>query len=82
MKATFEVIRLQAEGDDAPCGMFQYTMAAYDNAQTTIFEEKEAAEDQFDAIALASLETILCDSFIPETDAVAHDYFASLGVKW
>jgi hypothetical protein len=32
------------------------------NAHDTIYDEKEAAEDRFDAVAMSSLENLLCFS--------------------
>ena len=81
MAHTFETIRAQAEADSAPQDIYQYTMAAAENANDTI-AEGEADESQFDEIALRTLESILCDTFIPETDDTAAAYFASLGVRW
>ncbi len=79
---TFEEIRAQAESNAAPEGMYQYTMTAAINADDTIYVDKEADESEYDAIALATLELILCDEFIAETDAIAREYFMSLGVRF
>lgn len=81
---TFETIRAQAEAHDgdAPAGMFQYTMAAAQNADFTIHAEKEAPESEYENIAMASLECILCFPFIEETDEVARAYFTALGVRF
>jgi len=81
MTLTFETIRAQAESDSAPQDMYQYTLLAAQNANDTI-AEGEADESQFDDLALRTLQSILCFSFIPETDATAAAYFASLGVRW
>lgn len=79
---SFETIRATAEAPDAPVGMSRYTSAAEQNAADTIFIEKEADESEFDNLALATLESILCDSFIEETDEAARSYFAALGVRF
>lgn len=81
MTITFEEIRAQAEGDDAPRGMYHYTMSAAQNASETI-AAGDADESQFDDLALGTLESILCGQFITETDADAAVYFASLGFRW
>ena len=82
MTATFEQVRVIAESSTAPEGMFQYTAAAWENAMSTVYEEGEADERQLDDLAMRSLQTILCDTFIPETDEVAALYFKQLGVRW
>ena len=79
---SFETIRATAEAPDAPKGMSLYTMAAAQNAADTIFDEKEADESEFEKLALATLESILCDRFIEETDEAARSYFAALGVSF
>ena len=80
---TFETIRRAAEDTrKAPAGMFQYTMAAAENAAETIYVDKETSLDEYDTVALRSLESILCDSFIPETDEAARKYFTKLGVRY
>lgn len=81
MTMTFEAIRAQAEAPNAPYYMYQYTAAAAQNASDTI-AEGEADESQFDDLALGTLQSILCNQFITETDADAAVYFASLGVRW
>ena len=81
MTITFETIRAQAEADSAPQDMYQYTAAAAQNANDTI-AEGEADESQFNDLALGTLQSILCDTFIPELDETAAAYFASLGVRW
>jgi hypothetical protein len=48
------------------------------NAHDTIYVEKAAAEDQFDAIALASLESNLC--FCEDHDVCA--WFTNNGVAF
>jgi hypothetical protein len=48
------------------------------NAHDTIYVEKAATEDQFDAIALASLESNLC--FCEDFEVC--QWFAENDVKW
>ena len=77
MTITFESIREQAEGPDAPKGMFHYTASAWQNAAETV-ADNEGSIESLDGLALASLEGLLCCA----SDAAAHEYFAKLGVKW
>lgn len=57
---------------------FQFTMAAYDNAATTVYEEKQAEESELGQLFLLSLGGLLAYS----DDMEACEFFAALGVKW
>jgi hypothetical protein len=59
-------------------GFYQFTMAAEENANETIYVEKAATEDQLAELCFGSLEYLLCYS----DDAVAHAWFKARGVRW
>jgi hypothetical protein len=59
-------------------GFYQFTMAAEENANETIYVEKAATEDQLAELCFGSLECLLCDS----ADAAAHAWFKARGVRW
>ena len=59
-------------------GFYQFTMAAEENANETIFVEKAAKEDQLAELCFSSLESLLCDS----DDKAAHAWFKARGMRW
>ena len=59
-------------------GFYQFTMAAEENANETIFVEKAATEDQLAELCFSSLEGLLCYS----KDEAAHAWFRARGVRW
>lgn len=79
MTIAFETIRRCAEAHDAPEGMFHYTMSAAQNASETL---QVASGDEWERLALASLESLLCDGINPETDGRARRYFSDMGVTY
>jgi hypothetical protein len=84
MKHTFKQIyntalELRHDGiDGIKERISQILDSAYQNAHDTIYVEKAAAKDQFDAIALASLESNLC--FCEDFEVC--QWFAQNDVKW
>jgi hypothetical protein len=84
MKQTFKHIldlslELRDHGIDGVNQRISAILASAElNAHDTIYVEKAATEDQFDAIALATLEGILC--FCEDFEVC--QWFAENDVKW
>ena len=79
MKQTFKQIDdLARRIDDLARRIKCLCDSAHQNAHDTIYVEKAAAEDQLDAIALASLESNLC--FCEDLEVC--QWFAENDVKW
>ena len=84
MKPTFKKIydlslEMTGYGADSIKSRVSAILASADlNAHDTIYVEKAATEDQFDAIALATLEGILC--FCEDFEVC--QWFAENDVKW
>jgi len=60
-------------------GFFHGVMGAEENASDTIYVDKAAAPEDFDKIALASLEGYLAEGTL---DKKEHDFFVALGVRF
>lgn len=71
---------IEKAADDAGinAGFFQFTMSAYENAATTVYEEKSAPEGDLEALCLSSLGSLLAYS----DNKAACDFFSALGVRW
>lgn len=60
-------------------GFFHGWMSAEENAATTIYEEKVAPAEDFDRIALGTLQDALASGSL---DKAEHDFFVALGVQY
>jgi hypothetical protein len=74
---TWNEIARAAETAPFNSGLFHFTMSAETNAQDTI-DEGNGTQDDFDRLALSTLQQILSYS----DDKAAHKFFADLGVVW
>jgi hypothetical protein len=60
-------------------GFYHGWMGAEENAAETIYVEKARPAEDFDAVALASLEdTLACGTL----DPAEHEFFVTLGIKF
>lgn len=60
-------------------GFYHGWMGAEENASDTIYIEKTRAAEDFDAVALASLQDALCSESL---DPAEHAFFVKIGVEY
>ncbi len=72
---TWNEIRKAADA----AGFYHGWMGAEENAATTIYEEKAAAPEDFDRIALGSLRDAMASGSL---DKAEQDFFVSIGVEF
>jgi DUF438 domain-containing protein len=69
----------EIEAASAEAGFFHGVMGAYENAASTIHEEKSADESEFDNLCLATLSEYLAYGNL---DKAEHDFFVSIGIQF
>jgi hypothetical protein len=69
----------QIADGDLRWAVYELWDSANTNAAETVHVDKEASEDQFEAVFQSSLEGLLCERGVRQDVA---DWYAAQGVRW